>query len=210
MILVKLKRTFSKNEHDWQICFVLKDRRLNYLSRKYELVARSTSSAIRFWNSKTLSKLNFEGLSTDSYSNNFSEIYLAYLKIPPPNMPDTGNAKDCLEFLPTNCSIFTLINVTSRTYLISFPVQYCFLFRFVCKSLFHSSDFFKSELQYMFMVLWSICPLVIKKLMQTYIVIVSGSILNVSTAHLNGIWHLIWRYLSKPVFGRTPCIKQTL
>ena len=31
--------------------------------------------------------------------------------------------------------------------------------------------------------------------MQTYIVIVSGSILNVSTVHLNGIWHLIWRYL---------------
>ena len=26
-------------------------------------------------------------------------------------------------------------------------------------------------------------------------------ILNVSTVHLNGIWHLIWRYLSKPVSG---------
>ena len=37
--------------------------------------------------------------------------------------------------------------------------------------------------------------------MQPYIVIVSGSILNVSTVHLNGIWHLIWRYLSKPVLG---------
>ena len=37
--------------------------------------------------------------------------------------------------------------------------------------------------------------------MQTYVVIVSGSILNVSTVHLNGIWHLIWRYLSKPVLG---------
>ena len=41
----------------------------------------------------------------------------------------------------------------------------------------------------------------IKKSMQTYIVIVSGSILNVSTVHLNGIWHLIWRYLLKPALG---------
>ena len=39
------------------------------------------------------------------------------------------------------------------------------------------------------------------KLMQTYIVIVSGSVLNVSTVHLNGIWHLMWHYLSKPVLG---------
>ena len=41
-----------------------------------------------------------------------------------------------------------------------------------------------------------------KKLMQTYIVKVSGSILNISTVHLNGIWHLIWHYLLKPVLGR--------
>ena len=27
------------------------------------------------------------------------------------------------------------------------------------------------------------------------------SIVNVSTVHLNGIWHLIWRYLLKPVLG---------
>ena len=47
-------------------------------------------------------------------------------------MPDTGNVKDCLELPPTNFSIFTLKNVTWRTYLISFTVQYCFLFRFVC------------------------------------------------------------------------------
>ena len=55
----------------------------------------------------------------------------------------------------------------------------------------------------MFMVLSSL----IKKLMQTYIVIVSGSILNVSTVHLNGIWHLIWRYLSKPVLGGDPVLR---
>ena len=40
--------------------------------------------------------------------------------------------KDCLELPPTNFSIFTLKNATWRTYLISFKVQYCFLFRFVC------------------------------------------------------------------------------
>ena len=42
--------------------------------------------------------------------------------------------------------------------------------------------------------------------MQTYIVIVSGSILIVSTVHLNGIWHLIWRYLLKPVLGGHPVL----
>ena len=44
----------------------------------------------------------------------------------------------------------------------------------------------------MFMVLWS----------QVYHHSLSGSILNVSTVHLNGIWHLIWRYLSKPELSR--------
>ena len=37
-------------------------------------------------------------------------------------MPDTGNAKDCLELPPTNFSIFTLKNLT---------VQDCFVFHFV-------------------------------------------------------------------------------
>ena len=65
------------------------------------------------------------------------------------------------------------------------------------------------ELQYMFMVLWSSGPLsLITALMQTDIVIVSGSILNVSTVHLNGIWHLIWRYLSKPVLGGHPVLSR--
>ena len=31
-------------------------------------------------------------------------------------------------------------------------------------------------------------------------------ILNVSTVHLNGIWHLIWRHLSKPVLGGHPVL----
>ena len=67
-------------------------------------------------------------------------------------MPDTRNATDCLELLPTNFSIFTLKNMTLRTYLISFTIQYnCFLFSFVY-SLLPSSDFFKFELQSMFMV----------------------------------------------------------
>ena len=53
-------------------------------------------------------------------------------QITPPTMPDTGNAKDCLELPPTTFSIFTLKNVTWRTYLIRFTVQYYFLFCFVC------------------------------------------------------------------------------
>ena len=48
------------------------------------------------------------------------------------------------------------------------------------------------------MINWSS---LIKKFMQTYIVTVSVSILNVSTAHLNGIRQLIWRYLLKPALG---------
>ena len=116
-------------------------------------------------------------------------------------MPDTGNAKDCLELPPTNFSIFTLKNVTWQTYLISFTVQYCFLFRFVCielVSLIWFLQIWVAIYVYGTMINWST---LIKKLMQTYIVIVSGSILNVSTVHLNGIWHLIWRYLSKPVLS---------
>ena len=42
--------------------------------------------------------------------------------------------------------------------------------------------------------------------MQTYTVIASESILNVSTVHLNGIWHLIWRYLLEPVLGGHPLL----
>ena len=80
------------------------------------------------------------------------------------------------------------------------------VFRFVCIKLFSLIWFLQIWVAiyvYGTMINWST---LIKKLMQTYIVIVSGSILNVSTVHLNGIWHLIWRYLSKPLFGG-PCIK---
>ena len=48
----------------------------------------------------------------------------------------------------------------------------------------------------------------IKEFMQTYIVIVSGSILTVSTVHLNGIWHLICRYLLKPELGGHPVLSR--
>ena len=125
-------------------------------------------------------------------------------QIPPPNMPDIGNAKDYLELPPTTSSIFTLKNATWRTYLTSFTVQYCFLFRFVCIELVSLIWFL--ELQSMFMVLWSNWSTLIKKLVQTYIVIVSGTILNVSTVHLNGIWHLICLNLSKPVLGGHPVL----
>ena len=116
-------------------------------------------------------------------------------------MPGTGNAKDCLELPATNFSIFTFKNLSWRTYLISFTVLYCFLFRFVCTELVSLIWFLPIWVAinvYSSMINWFT---LIKKLMQTYIVIVSGSILNVSTVHLNGIWHLIWRYLSKPVLS---------
>ena len=121
-------------------------------------------------------------------------------------MLDTGNAKDYLELPPTTFSIFTLKNVTWRTYLISFTVQDCFLFRFVCielVSLIWFLQIWVAIYVYGTMINWST---LIKKLMQTYIVKVSGSILNISTVHLNGIWHLIWCYLSKPVLGGHPVL----
>ena len=121
-------------------------------------------------------------------------------------MPDTGNAKDCLELPPTNFSIFTLKNVAWRTYLISFTVQDCFLFRFVCIELVSLIWFLQIWVAihvYGTMINWFT---LIKKLMQTSIVIVSGSIINASTVHLNGIWHLIWRYMSKPVLGGHPVL----
>ena len=122
-------------------------------------------------------------------------------------MPDTRNAKDYLELPPTTFSIFTLKNVTWRTYLISFTVQYCFPFRFVFIELVSLISFLQicvAIYVYGTMTNWST---LIKKLMQTYIVKVSGSILNISTVHLNGIWHLIWRYLSKPVLGGHPVLR---
>ena len=97
-------------------------------------------------------------------------------------------------------------SVTWRTYLISFRVQYCFLFRFVCielVSLIWFLQIWVAIYVYGTMINWSTLK---KKLMQTYIVIVSGSILNISTVHLNGIWHLIWRYPSKPVLGGHPVL----
>ena len=107
-------------------------------------------------------------------------------------MPDTGNAKDYLELPPTTFSIFTLKNVTWRTYLISFPVLV---------SLIWFVQIWVAIHVYGTMINRST---LIKKLMQTYIVKVSRSILNISTVHLNGIWHLKWRYLSKPVLGGHP------
>ena len=123
-------------------------------------------------------------------------------------MLDTGNAKDCLELPPTIFSIFTFKNLTWRTYLISFTVLYCFLFRFVCTELVSLIWFLQIWVAiyvYGTMINWFT---LLKKLMQMYIVIVCGSIVNVSTVHLNGIWHLImiWRYLSKTVSGGHPVL----
>ena len=116
--------------------------------------------------------------------------------------------KSCLELSPTNFLIFVLNNVTWRTDLISFLVQYCFLFRFVCTELFSLIWFLQIWVAIYVqgtMINWST---LIKEFMQTYIVIVSGSILTVSTVHLNGIWHLICHYLLKPELGGHPVLSR--
>ena len=83
-----------------------------------------------------------------------------------------------------------------------FSISFC-----VYRACFTHLSFRQIELQSMFMVLWSIVPLwIIKKIMHAYIVILSGSILNVSTVYLNDIWHLIGRYLSKPILGGHPVL----
>ena len=120
----------------------------------------------------------------------------------------TGNTKDCLELPPTNFSIFTFKNVTWRTYLISFTVQYSFPFRLVCVELVSLIWFLQIWVAIYVYGTVSNWSTLIKKLMQTYIVLASGSILNVSTVHLNGIWHLIWCCLSKPVLGGHPVLSR--
>ena len=122
-------------------------------------------------------------------------------------MPDTGNAKDYLELPPSTFSIFTLKNVTWRTYLIS-STEYSifFLFRFVCIEVVSLIWFLQIWVAIYVCGTMTNRSTLIKKLMQTYIVKVSGSILNISIVHLNSIWHLIWRYLSKPVLGGHPVL----
>ena len=118
--------------------------------------------------------------------------------------------KDGLELPPTNFSIFTLKNVTWRTYLIIFTVQDCFLFRFVCielVSLIWFLQIWVAIYVYGITINWST---LIKKLMQTYIVKISGSILNLSTVQFK--WHLT-RYMTLSIetcIRQTPCFKRTV
>ena len=117
-------------------------------------------------------------------------------------MPDTGNARKP----PANFSIYTiktwldkliwLLSHYSRSYFVFFCIELVALIRFL--QIWVAIYVYGTTC----MINWSS---LIKKLMQT-IVIISGSVLNVSTIHLNGIWHLIWRYLSKPVLGRHPVL----
>ena len=107
---------------------------------------------------------------------------------------------------PTIFLIFTFKDLSWRTYLISFTVLYCRLFSFVCTelvSLIWLLQIWVAIYVYGTMINWFT---LIKKLMQTYIIIVSESIVNVSTVYLNGIWHLIWQYLLKPVLGGHPVL----
>ena len=119
-------------------------------------------------------------------------------------MADTRNAKIASNCHPQIVCIFTLKNVTWQTYLISFTAQYCCLFCFVCIELVSLIWFLQIWVAVYVYGIMINCSTLIKKLMQTYIVKVSESILNLSTVHLNGIWHLIWPYLAKPVLDGHP------
>ena len=101
-------------------------------------------------------------------------------------MLDIGNAKDCLELPPTNFSIFTLKNVTWRTYLISCTVRYCFLFRFVSSNL--SCNLF----------LWYYDQLVL------FDKEINANLYPHCFWEYSKRFH--WRYLSKPVLGGHPVL----
>ena len=120
-------------------------------------------------------------------------------------MPDTGNAKDCLELPPTNFSIFTLKKVTwlVSQYWVLFSISFC-LYRAYFAHLISSNLSCN-------LCLWYYDQLVHfdKEInANVYHRSLSGSILNVSIVHLNGIWQLIWHYLSKPVLGRHPVLSE--
>ena len=96
--------------------------------------------------------------------------------------------------------------MTWRSYLISFTVQDCSLFRFVCivlVSLIWFLQLWVASHVYGTMIHWFT---LIMKIVQKPIVIVSGSIINASAVHLNGIWHLTWCYISKLVLGGHPVL----
>ena len=106
---------------------------------------------------------------------------------------DAGSLAMSLRQTIETLSLF----VSWRTYLISFTEQYCFLFRFVCielVSLIWFLQIWVAIYVYGTMINWST---LIKKLMQSYIVKVSGSIFNISTVYLNGIcsYDVVYRKL---------------
>ena len=103
--------------------------------------------------------------------------------------------------------ICTLKNITWRTYLISSTVQYFFSISFclyrACFTHLISSNLSCNLCLWYYDQLVNFDKEVNANVM---IVIVSGSIISASTVHLNGIWHLIWHYISKPVLGRHPVL----
>ena len=120
-------------------------------------------------------------------------------------MPDTRNAKILpIELPPTSFSVFTLNNVT---WLVSRYSIVRFLFRFVCVELV-SLIWFLQIWVAIYACLWYYQLVHFDKEINAnvYHHSLSGSILSVSTVHLNGIWNLIWRYLSKPVLGGHPVL----
>ena len=119
-------------------------------------------------------------------------------------MLDTRNVKDCLESPPTNFSIFTLRNVTGRTYLIStglFSISFC-LYRAYFTHLISSNLSCNLFLLYYDQLVHfdkEINAKVYRYSLWEYYK-------RASTVHLKGIWHLIWRYISKRVLGGHPVL----
>ena len=73
----KTKENLLKGRARLANLFCFKGQALELLVPKIRTRGSFYLTAICLGNSKTISKLNFEGLSTDSCSDNFSEIYLA-------------------------------------------------------------------------------------------------------------------------------------
>ena len=76
-----MKTWFGSTVSEERSAFVLKTtKHWNYLSWKFKLLSCLSQVAICYWNSTTISQLSFDRLLVNDFcSNNFSEIYVAYL-----------------------------------------------------------------------------------------------------------------------------------
>ena len=110
--------------------------------------------------------------------------------------------RKCERLLPSNLSIFILKSWLDERHLICVThlwIQY--------STVLFSVSFCLYRACFTNLISWNLsCHLCLRYYDQLVHFTVSGSILNASTVHLNGIWFLVWHYLSKAVLGGHPVL----